>query len=114
MLLVGYLVSVEKIKLLRIKKYDKTSKKYNNDSSVWVYAFCTYSGDMKSDHSKSGLFEDQISNGPVFKESVYSLGCSCSTNHLKTGLLVGLPGLISHSKSRPFANQPDFNHSKSG
>ena len=26
-----------------------------------------YSGDLKTDHSKSGLFEAQISNGPVTK-----------------------------------------------
>ena len=30
-----------------------------------------YCGDLKSDHSKSELFEDQISNGPVFKGSGY-------------------------------------------
>ena len=49
-----------------------------------------YSGDLKSDHLKSGnilksrLFEGQISNGPVFKWSGFSYGFSYSPNYLKT------------------------------
>ena len=43
----------------------------------WVSVLCSW--DLKSDHSKTELFEDQISNGPVFKGSGYS------PNHLKSG-----------------------------
>ena len=82
-------------------------------------------------HLKSRLFENQISNGLVFKRS----GLSYGPNHLKSEhfcpdfkwLLAkwwpfvrisdGWAGLLnfrSHSKSEPFANQPLFDHSKSG
>ena len=86
-----------------------------------------YSGDLKSDHLKSGnilksrLFEGQISNGPVFKWSGFS---DCfSSYHLKTGpfkiwpflsgfQMVGLQDFRFHSKSGPFSPQPLFDHSK--
>ena len=32
----------------------------------------TYIGDLKSDHTKSGLFEGQISNGPYVVEFKWS------------------------------------------
>ena len=35
-------------------------------------------------HLKSGLFEGQISNGPVFKWSCFSYGYSYNPNHLNT------------------------------
>ena len=41
----------------------------NSDSIIWKldgyldYGVKTYSGDLKSDHLKSGLFESRISNG---------------------------------------------------
>ena len=41
-----------------------------------------FSGDLKSDHLKSGLFEGLISNGPVFIWSGFSYGYSFSPNHL--------------------------------
>ena len=43
-----------------------------------------YSGDLKSDHLKSGLFEGWISNGPVFKWLGFSNGYSYSPKHLIT------------------------------
>ena len=87
-------------------------------------------------HLKSGLFEGQISNAPVFKWPDFSYGYS--PNHSKTGTfkiqtflskfqmvfdkmfphlsrfqMVGLPDFRSHSQSRPFATQPLFDNSKS-
>ena len=53
---------------------------------AWFYDICpptvfgpnyksfNYSGDLKSNHSKSGLFEDWISNSPVFKGMDYCYG----------------------------------------
>ena len=46
--------------------------------------YSVYSGDPKSNHLKSGLFEGQISNGLVIKWSGFSYGYSDSPNHLKT------------------------------
>ena len=43
-----------------------------------------YSGDLKSNHLKSGLFEGWISIGPVFKWLGFSYGYIYSPNHLKT------------------------------
>ena len=117
----------------------------DNISSSWdalalrlkIEKIMNYSGDLKSDHVKSRLFEGQISNGPVFKWLGFCNGYSYSSNHLKTGpfkiqtfcsdfkwflkngshfswfQIVVLPDFRSHSKSRPFATQPLFDHSKS-
>ena len=46
--------------------------------------FLTYSGDLKSVHLKSGLFEGRISNGPVFEWSGFSFGFGYSPNYSKT------------------------------
>ena len=43
-----------------------------------------YSGDLKSNHLKSGLFEGWISIGPVFKWLGFSYGYIYSPNYLKT------------------------------
>ena len=43
------------------------------------------SGDLKSIHLKSGLFEGGISNGSVFKWLGFSYGYSVDPNHSKTG-----------------------------
>ena len=45
-----------------------------SDSSGTIYfiKLTHYSGDLKSNHLKSGLFEGRISNGPVFKWSGFS------------------------------------------
>ena len=39
---------------------------------ILIQAGSEYSGDLKSNHLKSGLFEGRISNGPVFKWSGFS------------------------------------------
>ena len=95
-------------------------------------------GDLKSDHSKSGLFKGQISNVPFFKWSGFICGYSFSPNHLKTVLFKiwmflsrfqmvfdKVPPICSDFKwlgfriSDPirnldhFATQPLFHHSKS-
>ena len=96
------------------------------------------SGDLKSEHLKSGLFEGQISNGLVFKWSSFSYGFSYSPNHSKTGpfeirmFLSGFQMVFNKMeaicpdfkwlgfcisgpirKSRPIATQPVLDHSKS-
>ena len=50
-----------------------------------------YSEDLKSDHSKSRLFEDQISNCRVFKGSGYSYG----TKHFENQTIRNLAIFIS-------------------
>ena len=53
----------------------------------YLTCFCpqkVYSGDLKSDHLKSGFFEGQISNGLVFKWSRFNNGYSYCPDHLKT------------------------------
>ena len=74
---------------------------------------------------KTGLFEDKILNGPIFKESGYNQIKSHCPNHSKFGRfcpdlkwflkngghltgfkMVRLPNFISHSISEPFANLP--------
>ena len=69
-------------------------------------------------HLKSGPFEGQISNGPVFTFS--ESGCFCqdfkwfwTNGHLSGFPIVGLPDFRSHLKSKPFAIQPLLDHSKS-
>ena len=42
-----------------------------------------YSGDVKCNHLKSGLFEVRISNGMVFKWWGFSFGYSHSSKHSK-------------------------------
>ena len=86
-----------------------------------------YSGNLKSYHLKSGLFEGWISNS-FFKWSGFCYGYS--HNHLKTRpyeiqtFLSGFhlvfdkmaaicPDFRSNAKSGPFATQPLFDHSKS-
>ena len=49
-----------------------------------IFDSFNYSGDLKSDHLKSGLFEGRILNGQVFKWSDLSNGYSFSSNHSKT------------------------------
>ena len=85
-----------------------------------------YSGILKSDHSKSGLFEDWISNGwtlakaitkvpTIWKPDHSKLGHVClnfkcfflqNGGHLSGFQMVGLLDLRSHSKTGPFATQP--------
>ena len=85
-------------------------------------------------HLKSGLFEGPILNGLVLKGSGFSLGYSYGPNYSKSWhfcpdfkwfltkwrpfvmswfQMVALPDFRSHSKSRPFANQPLYDHLKS-
>ena len=76
-------------------------------------------------HSKSGLSEGQISNGPAFKWLGFSNGYSYSPNHSKSErfcldfkcffdkMAAICPDFKSHSKSRPFATQPLLDHLKS-
>ena len=54
---------------------------YRNCSLVHSY----YSGDLKSNHLKSGLFECWISNGPVLKWLGLSHAYSYKPNHSKFG-----------------------------
>ena len=77
--------------------------------------FLTYSGDLKSVHLKSGLFEGRISNGPVFEWSGFSFGFGYSPNYSKTRpfeIQMFLSGfqMVSgyspnYSKTRPFKIQ---------
>ena len=46
--------------------------------------FLNYSGDLKSNHSKPRIFENQISISPVFKGLGFSFCYSYGPNHLKT------------------------------
>ena len=97
-----------------------------------------YSGDLKSDHLKSGniwnlksrVFEGLNSNDLVFKWSGFSYGYSHSkTGPFKIWMFLSRFQMVfdkmapicldfkcpfrAHSKSRPFATQPLYDHSKS-
>ena len=94
-----------------------------------------YSRSLKFSLSKTELFEDQISNGPVleglgfnssycphhlktrpFKTWIFvpiSNGLSQNCGHLYEFQMVGLLDFRSHLKSRPFLNQPIFDYYKS-
>ena len=75
--------------------------------------FSSFGGDLKSNHSKSGLFQDWIFNGLLFKVSGFSYIYSC--NPTKTGpdfkwFLTKWQPFVQFSnlefRSRPFTNQP--------
>ena len=78
-----------------------------------------YSGDLKSNHSKSGNIWNPKFLKIVFQMVWFSKGCGFKYVWINGGHLSGfhvvkwLPYFRSHSKSRPFANQRLFDHSKS-
>ena len=80
---------------------------------VGTFLFLVYSGDLKSDHLKSGLFEGQISNGQAFAMAKAIVPTIQKPDNLSRFQMVGLPDSRSHSKSRPFETQPIFDDSKS-
>ena len=64
-----------------------------------------YSGDLKSEHVKSGLFEGPISNGPVFKWLSFGYSYSIAPTirkpeHSKYGLFLDFKWFL--AKWRPF------------
>ena len=81
---------------------------------IWK-VLCT--GDLKSDHLESRLFEGQILNGRALV--MYIVPTIQKPHHSKSGhfcpkfQMVGLPHSRSYLKSRPFATQPLLDHSKS-
>ena len=72
-----YYVAVDSIK----NQSDKISQTLQQSFQSWK---CNIQWESEYDHMKSGLFKGQISDGPVFKQSCFSYGCSFSTNHSKT------------------------------
>ena len=74
-----------------------SSNKYNGEGSIeyemqWFNVGCPkrfFSGDLKPDHLKSGLFEDWISNGPVFKGLGFPISDPIwNPNHFQTNLIL--------------------------
>ena len=66
-----------------------------------------YSGDPKTDPSKTGHFEGRISNGRPFKNRKFLSG-------FRMVLTIWQPFQQNHLKTRPFENRTKVDHLKSG
>ena len=134
------------LNLLRNNSSNQVSKDFTTKKSVWIVT-CNLKNcktlPVGSEiqlfkiwkHLKSRLFEDRISNGPVFKglgyRVCYSYGPDPFENrtiqnqdifvqilngfwknggHMTQFKMVGLRDFRSHSKSGPYANQPLFDY----